>query len=299
MLTLLAAVPLIGLSAWMLAHAVRLPRVRVQGALAQIEAYGFDGPAEQSGQVAKRPGPMALLGSRLVARASGKKLEEQRQKLLGAGLYNVSAETFMGFRLVSAVGITILMGQLAASSGKPGMAVLLVVIGAATGWTLPQTIVSRRAGKRHEQIDRAMPELVDLLVVGVESGIGFNGAIQAAATRIDGPLGHELRLMLQEQNLGVSTSESLNRVLDRCDTPATRSFVRTITQGERLGISVGQVLRSLAAEMRKRRKAYAEEQAHKAPVKILFPLVFLIFPSIFIVLLTPAAISISQGLTGQ
>ena len=88
--------------------------------------------------------------------------------------------------------------------------------------------------------------------------------------------------------MGLTTEEALRNMLVRADTPAVRSFVRAVTQGETLGVSIGDILRSLATEMRKRRRAVAEERAQKAPVKILFPLVFLIFPAMFVILLGPA-----------
>jgi tight adherence protein C len=112
-----------------------------------------------------------------------------------------------------------------------------------------------------------------------------------ASERLHGPLGDELRLTLQEQSMGLSTQESLRHLLARCDTPFMRSFVRSILQGETLGVSIGQIMRDLAVDIRKRRKQAAEEQAHKAPIKILFPLIFLIFPGMFLILLGPAVYS--------
>ena len=91
--------------------------------------------------------------------------------------------------------------------------------------------------------------------------------------------------------MGLGTTDALRNMLTRCETPAMRSFVRSILQGETLGVSIGQIMRNLAVEMRKRRRQGAEERAHKAPVKILFPLIFLIFPAMFVVLLAPAIFS--------
>ena len=116
--------------------------------------------------------------------------------------------------------------------------------------------------------------------------------------RLVGPLGDELRLTLQEQNMGLSINEALANTMARCDTPSMRSFVRSIIQGETLGVSIGQILRDLATEMRRRRKANAEERAQKAPIKILFPLVFLIFPAMFVVLLGPALIQFLHAIRG-
>jgi tight adherence protein C len=142
-----------------------------------------------------------------------------------------------------------------------------------------------------------MPELVDLLLVAVEGGMGFSGAIRATSQRVDGPLGDELLLFMQQQRLGASTSEALQNFLSRCDTEAVRSFVLTIVQGERLGVSIGQMMRTLAEDMRKHRRSTAEEKAQKMPIKILFPLVFLILPAMFIVVLTPAIANLVQGLS--
>jgi tight adherence protein C len=119
------------------------------------------------------------------------------------------------------------------------------------------------------------------------------------ASRFHGPLGHELRLMLHEQSLGLSTPESLANLLERCDTPSIRSFARAVTQGEALGVSIGQMFRNLASETRKRRRQTARERILKVPVKMLFPLVFFIFPSMFIVLLYPAFWSTLHALSGH
>ena len=103
--------------------------------------------------------------------------------------------------------------------------------------------------------------------------------------------------MLQEQSMGLALNEALGNLQERCDTPAMRSFVRSIIQGDRLGVSINQTLRNLATEMRKRRRQAAEEKAHKAPVKMLFPLVLLILPALFLVLLGPVVVN-SHGLLG-
>src|SRR5437660_2370106 len=129
----------------------------------------------------------------------------------------------------------------------------------------------------------------------VEAELGFSGSIRIASSRLDGPLGDELRLTLQEQSMGLSTNESLTNLLGRCETPSMRSFVRSVLQGENLGVSIGAIMRNLAAEMRKRRRHSAEERAQKAPIKMLFPLVFLIFPTLFIILLYPAIHSLGQS----
>jgi tight adherence protein C len=143
-----------------------------------------------------------------------------------------------------------------------------------------------------------MPELIDLLVVTVEAGLSLSAALQLAGERMKGPLGDELRIVLQEQRMGLTPVQALENMVTRCPTPAVESFTRAMVQGSLLGVSIGAILRSLAVEMRKRRRAAVEQQAQKAPIKMLFPLVFMIFPAMFIVILGPAVISIFHALKG-
>ncbi len=155
------------------------------------------------------------------------------------------------------------------------------------GWYLPYVRVQRRARLRVEQIDREVPELVDLLVTTVEGGVGFAAGFQLASRSIEGPLGQELRLALREQSLGLTPEEALRNLSLRVDSPATRAFTQALVQGESLGVSIGAILRDLAIDMRKRRRQSAEERAQKTPTKILFPLIALILPAMFIVALGP------------
>ena len=161
---------------------------------------------------------------------------------------------------------------------------------------LPTYIVDSRGRKRREQIERALPDLIDLLVVTLEAGLSFAQSLRLAATKIKEPLASEVRLTLQEQNMGLTLVEALENLLGRMNTPGIRMFARSIAQGETMGVSTGQIMRNLAVEMRKRQRAYAEERAQKAPVKVLFPILLLIMPSLFIVLLLPVMINIMKVL---
>src|SRR5688500_16964073 len=162
----------------------------------------------------------------------------------------------------------------------------------------PLTYVRRRARYRLESIDRGVPDLIDLLVVTIEAGLGLGASLSVAAERLEGPLGDEIRLALQEQRMGRGVTETLKGIQQRADTQAVRSFVRSIAQGETLGVSIGTIMRNLAVETRVRRRQYAEERAQKAPVKMLFPLIFLMFPSLFLVLLGPSMFTISKAFGG-
>jgi tight adherence protein C len=197
------------------------------------------------------------------------------------------------------VGLPLIWLWFSASTGMSPFGTLFgMVASGALGWWVPSQFVKDRAKRRLTEIDYELPELIDLLVVTIEAGLGFVGSLQMAAKRLTGPLGDELRLTLQEQNMGLSINEALHNTMLRADTPAMRSFVRSVTQGERLGVSIGQIMRDLATEMRRRRKQSAEERAQRAPIKILFPLVFLIFPAMFIVLLGPALMQFVHAIGG-
>jgi len=213
-------------------------------------------------------------------------------------MYSTPYETFMGYRLLAGVGGAVGCLWLVAPSA-PLVGLIGGVVMGLCGCTLPFSVVRTRAERRQTQLEYSLPELIDLLVVTVESGLSFSGSLRMAALRLRGPLKDELGLALQEQRMGLSVSDSLASMLERSDGPNMRSFVRAVLQGEKLGVSIGEIMRNLAVEMRKRRRQAAEERAQKAPIKILFPLVFLIFPAMFIVLLFPAAYDLAQTFGGS
>ncbi len=217
-----------------------------------------------------------------------------RDELMAAGMYTVSARTVIGYRVLSTVALPLLALLLVGLHGM--LDVLIVALAVFAGWVLPLTYVQRRARRRIETIDRALPDLVDLVTVMIEAGLSFPQALRLASGQFGPPLGDELKLTLQEQTMGLSIEEALTHMAERADTPAMRSFVRTMAQGERMGISLGQIMRNLAHEMRARRRSKAEERAQKTPVLMLFPLVFLIFPALFIVLMTPAVVGLIHNL---
>ena len=130
----------------------------------------------------------------------------------------------------------------------------------------------------------------------LEAGLSSRSRSGSRRPKIKEPLAGEVRLTLQEQNMGLTLVEALENFLSRIDTAGVRMFARSIAQGEVMGVSTGQIMRNLAIELRKRRRAHAEEQAQKAPVKMLFPIAFLIMPALFIVLLVPMVIIIMDVL---
>ena len=293
-LILLMGLVLVAAAIGLIARSVQVPRLRTEQLLGKISDYGFaGGPPEVDAQSGTILAPLddfaSLIGVTVGRLLNYRSQNEIRKDLRAAGMYGVEPRRIVGYQIMAGV----LMGLIwvwfsAAASMAKGLTVVGAIFCAFAGWYFPMMLVRRRARYRLEQVEYELPELIDLLVVGVEAGLGFSAAMAAAVERMQGPLGAEMRLMLQEQTLGLTPLEALQNVLTRIDTPSLRSFVRSITQGEQLGISIGDVLRNVALEMRKRRKAAAEERAQKAPIKMLFPLIFMIFPAMFVVILGPA-----------
>jgi tight adherence protein C len=222
--------------------------------------------------------------------------EAIREQLMAAGMYTISARTIIGYRVLLTIALPI-AALLLLGAHSPVHLLIVALVGFA-GWILPLTYVQRKARLRIGTLDRSLPDLIDLMCVMIEAGLSFPQALRLAADQFGPPLSDELRLTLQEQAMGLAMDEALAHLAERADTPAMKSFVRTMSQGERMGISLGQIMRNLAHEMRARRRSRAEERAQKTPVLMLFPLVFLIFPSLFIVLMTPAVINLIKGLHG-
>ena len=304
LLVLIGSLLLMGTAFALLAKAAGMSRARTADTLAQIDAYGFAEapPTLQTAGAARGilDAVASLLGQAFAARLSGLRETEIRQELMAAGLYSVTPKRYIGYRVISLISVPLLMLWLWVVTGLPaGLGVVFVAIGAMMGWVTPSVIVRHRIDRRYADVEQELPELIDLLVVTVEAGLGFSGSLNVASTRIKGALGDELRLALQEQNMGLSVEDALRNMLGRCETPAMRAFVRSLLQGEMLGVSIGQIMRNLADEMRKRRKAAAEERAQKAPIKILFPLIFMIFPAMFSVLLGPAIFSMLDSFAGR
>jgi tight adherence protein C len=304
LLILLVGLFLTGAAVYLVARAVAMPRMRTAATIAQIDSYGFSRARAEEQQPTAMRGALDdfanVIGNVVAKRSSSSRESALRIRLMSAGLYLTAPRKFVGYQALAALTFP---GAWLWFAGTTGFSTVLIWLGLPVavfvGWKAPLIVVDRRARVRLEQIDYDLPELIDILVVTVEAGLGFSGSIKTASERITGPLGDELRLALQEQNMGLTTEESLRHMLARADTPAVRSFVRAVTQGETLGVSIGEILRSLAVEMRKRRRAYAEERAQKAPIKILFPLVFLIFPAMFVILLGPAIFDFIDAFGGK
>ena len=293
-LVLILGLSLVATSGVLVLRSFALARTERRRTLDQIAVYGFQSAApavaEDSADLRSAFGELATAtGEKALARFDGLRANERglREMLTSAGMYNTSVAAFVGSRILCALlGPTLLL-LLSLTGGLDVRLLLACGLLTLMGWYLPYVRMQRRARLRVEQIDREVPELVDLLVTTVEGGVGFAAGLQLASRSIEGPLGQELRLALREQSLGLTPEEALRNLALRVDSPATRAFTQSLVQGESLGVSIGTILRDLAIDMRKRRRQSAEERAQKTPTKILFPLVALILPAMFVVTLGP------------
>jgi len=299
---LILALLLFGTAVVLVARGVIDSRLRTMDTLGQIGRYGFAGGGELEPQTGFRgflDSAASSIGVLLTEKLNIINEDRLRKNLTAAGMYQTTPRQVIGYSLLLALVLPALGIWLAVASGASAtLAILGGIFLAVIGWVAPGFLVQQRAEGRLHRIDRGMPELIDLLVVTVEAGLSLSAALQLAGERMKGPLGDELRIVLQEQRMGLTPVQALENMVGRCPTPAVESFARAMMQGQLLGVSVGAILRSLAIEMRKRRRASVEQQAQKAPIKMLFPLVFMIFPALFVVILGPAVISIFHALNG-
>jgi tight adherence protein C len=291
-------------AAALLTRALALPRLRMSSQLRQIESYGFGGVDVSSDAAASEWSLRSRLNDLAAqigrsTQGTGWRAPITKMKLRAAGVYTVDPDALHGYRVIAAVTLPAFLLLTGLQSGLSPLRVLLIIMSAAVAWFGPSLLVDKRAQRRLDRVDRDLPELIDLLTATIEAGLGFAGSLQLVADRFRGPLGQELRLTLHEQSMGLSTEQALDNLLERCETPSVRAFARAVSQGETLGVSIGTMMRNLAAETRKRRRQSATEKVQKAPVKMLFPLVFCIFPALFTVLLFPAFYRVLEQLGGN
>ncbi|MGO4186081.1 type II secretion system F family protein [Pseudarthrobacter sp. TAF60_1] len=176
---------------------------------------------------------------------------------------------------------------------EPAPSRLAIMLGAiAFGYFAPDLLLRSNAQKRREAIRQELPNALDQMLISVQAGLGFEAAMARAAQNGRGPLAEEFIRTLQDIQVGRSRKEAYLSMSDRVDVPDLRSFIRSIVQADAYGIAIAKVLKSQAQEMRLKRRQRAEEHAMKIPVKILFPLIFFIFPTLFIILLGPAVMNI-------
>jgi len=223
--------------------------------------------------------------------------EKVAQKLVHAGNPpNLNVDKILVMKLGGLVSLVVWL-PLSLMIGFQGPILLVsVLVLWGVSFMYPDVLLNRKIEDREKEISRKLPDILDLLVISVEAGLGFEQALDRTCTAVPGALSDEFRRMLHEIRIGSTRADALRAMADRSDVPELRGFILAMLQADTFGVSISRLLRSQADEMRIKRRLLAQEKAQKAPVKMLFPLVFCIFPSIFVVILGPAMINISRAL---
>jgi tight adherence protein C len=242
--------------------------------------------------------PLATRLSGLASRfASPKKVSRTEKRLSMAGNPGaLRTVDFLGLKFVVAaiVGLITFVGFLLTGSAGFGFVGALALGG--LGFMLPEIWLSRRIKRRQKEILLAVPDTLDLLTISVRAGLSFDGALTKVVEKVQGPLSEEFRRSLAEIRVGKARREALRDIVARTDVPALSNFIGAIVQAEQLGVPIAKVLMVQSEQLRIERRQRAEEAAAKAPIKMLFPLVGCIFPSMFIVILGPAVILIANNM---
>jgi tight adherence protein C len=301
--TLIIAGGAVALAFFLLMDLATLPARERMGSIRRAAGYGRtrvvssssvldDGTFKDRALMPMKTG-LARAVLRITPRAS---VESVTNKLIAGGLNRkVTPTTYLAskailgfFGFVGGQVVASLAGVLASRTLMLGIAFAFV------GFMLPDVVLTLRTRGRKEVLRAELPDALDLLAVSVEAGLGFDGAISKLTEHMDGPLADEFALALGEMRIGESRQNALTKMMKRVGTPEFSSFVRAIIQADQLGISLGRILKLQASDTRNRRQLAAEERAMKAPIKMLFPTVIFIFPAMFIVILGPAFMNLSE-----
>lgn len=227
---------------------------------------------------------------RLGAHSPARSADKVRLKLAQAGNPSgMGVAEFLGFRILLAIGFgvgAVLFFLFGAQN--PKYAFTLGPIVGFFGYMMPGIWLDRKIKSRRVEIRKALPDAIDLLTISVESGLGFDPALMRVAEKWDNALTREFARVLSEMRIGKAKREALREMAERVDEDGLTVFVSSVIQADQLGVAITQVLRIQSEAMRTRRRQIAQEKAQKAPLKMLFPMAFLIFPALYVVILGPA-----------
>lgn len=224
-------------------------------------------------------------------------MEGVRRKLVIAGRPGPEQlDRFRVIRVLSAAGVPVVVVVALLLPAPPRTKLLLVFFLVAALLLGPDAVLNRQMEERRHAIRLRLPDVIDMLTISVEAGLGFDQALDRTVAAVPGPLSEEFGRMLGEMRAGAGRADAMRNLDARTDVPELRSFILALIQAETFGVSIGRILRGQSEEMRIKRRQLAQEQAQKAPVKLLFPMVLCVFPGIFVPLLGPAVLSyISSG----
>lgn len=243
-------------------------------------------------------GDLADMLTRLTPRAVRAAVEQKL--IMAGGVGRLTSDEFLVIMSFLALALPVIAGALGMLTGKPINKVIgLMLMAFLASQLLPLLLLNHKISVRKLSIQKDLPDVLDLLTVSVEAGLAFDGALAKLSEKMKGALVDEFNRVLQEIRMGAPRREALTAMGTRCDVPDLSLFVTSLVQADQLGVSIGNVLRVQSASMREKRRQRAEEQAMKAPIKMLLPLVLFIFPSLFVVLLGPAVIQMIGSLLGK
>lgn len=228
-----------------------------------------------------------------------KAIQDTAKKMeLAGNPWPIDAATFLAIRFIMAVVLGGLVTAMILLSPSPNFNDNALYIFGATflGFFLPHLMLTSKITNRQKEIRKAMPDALDLLTICVEAGLGFDAAMSKVSEKWDNQLSLAFARTIREVQLGKPRRDSLKDMADRLGVAEMTSFVAAIIQSEQLGVSMAKILRIQSDQMRVKRRQRAEEEAHKAPVKMVLPMAFLMFPTILIIILTPAAMQIMSSL---
>lgn len=212
---------------------------------------------------------------------------------LAGNPFGIKPHEFSGIQYLLGILFAVISAVVIISTGLPSSSIFIIpIVFAIIGYNIPQLYLKIKAQKRQKEIDKSLPGIVDLLAVSVESGLGFDAAISRVTSKTKGVLTEEFNVALHEIKMGKPRREALRDMVKRANTDNLANFISAVLQADGLGVSMSQMLRIQSETMRVKRRQKAEEEAMKAPIKMIFPMVFFIFPCLFIVLLGPAFINI-------
>ncbi len=178
---------------------------------------------------------------------------------------------------------------------KQNFAVVGLALGLGVGILVPRMYLQRKIAERQHDIQKGLPDVLDLLTVAVEAGLGFDAACDKVVEKMHGPIPNEFSLTLRQMRMGEARRDAFKSMSDRVENPDFNAFVTAIIQADQLGVSIGQVLRIQSEQLREKRRQRAEEESAKAPVKMMIPLIFFIFPNVMLVIGAPAAFQMIEG----
>src|SRR4051812_6017043 len=298
------AIVLFTVSVYMGLDAITVRQKQIAGSLARARRYGGGSvrESELTKDVTNRL--LAPTVKRLAGLVTALPMTQNpdliRRRLIAAGLGHRLTPTH--FLAIKGGGIvaSVFFGIFLASAGllPVGNGLIFGLVGGALAFLPPDFVVGRMVRTRRANMLVQLPEVLDLLTVSVEAGLGFDGALARITERSKGPLLEELSIVLHEMRIGESRIQALKNFAERLDMPETTSFARSIIQAEQLGMALGRILRVQASDSRQKRQMWAEEKAMKAPIKMLFPTVIFIFPAMFIVILGPAMLQLLKLFKG-